>query len=286
MNCIFFLPIGGVLQARNLLKTLFVFICGMGISAQATESPTATIRVCLDNQDYPPYFFGADAERAEVSGKGMMLDLINMSANHTGVAMVFIRKPWRRCLADIKSGHSDASGPLIWSKARALGAHFPTDSQGNAVSKSALWSVDYRVFSRNEAKLSWDGQSFRGIRYGVAAPLGHVSHKKLKAMGVLPSSSFTVIEGLTMVSRGFLDGFVNESLSGQFLMVQLGVDENVSAQAVPFLTTELYLAFSHQFTAKNPTLVEGFYRTFADYGSEWRRGLIEHYIPNRSEIDK
>lgn len=275
-----------VLAFNGFLKTLFIPIWILSLSAVAAASPSGnSIRLCLDSENYPPYFFNDESGVGTRQEKGMIVDLIRLSAGYSGYSVEFFRKPWRRCLADIKSGLVDASGPVIWSKARELWAVFPKDTQNNVRQESALWSVQYRVFSRNDSALRWDGERFSGIRYGVAAPLGHISHKKLKAMGILPSSTFNVVEGMTMVSRGFLDGFVNESLSGQFLIEQLGLGEKLSLQATPFLSTELYLVFSSKFMAERSIAVEQIFETLATQGPAWNAQLLQRYMPEKSSIE-
>lgn len=270
---------------NGLLSFCLSLICGLSSAAtNAAESSQNPIRVCLDSQNYPPYFFGADLGREDLAGKGMMLDLIRMSADYAQQPVKFTRKPWRRCLADIKSGHADASAPLMWSKARELWAVFPKNDRNEVVPESALWSVQYRVFVRSDSELRWDGHRFSGIRYGVGAPLGHVSHKKLKAMGVLPASTFNVVEGITMVSRGFLDGFVNESLSGQVLMNQLDVNETVSFLETPFIMSELYLIFSKKYQAENPSAVEKVYQAIAVHGEPWKAELVKRYVPEEARL--
>ncbi|MGH1370783.1 MAG: hypothetical protein ACRBBW_02025 [Cellvibrionaceae bacterium] len=244
----------------------------------AAQSQKVPIRICIDSEDYPPYFFETSSEGSQ----GMILDLIRMSVEHTEHSIEFTRKPWRRCLSDVKSGYVDASGPVIWSKARSLWAQFPTDNLNQVMPESALVSVQYRVFTRSDSALRWNGTHFSGIRYGVGAPIGHISHKRLKAMGILPASSFTVEEGLTMVSRGFLDGFVNESLSGQSLINQLDIASNVSVLSPPFLSTELYLVFSHQFVADNPEVPDEVYQALALKGGLWREQLLKAYVSQAS----
>ncbi len=83
-----------------------------------------------------------------------------------------------------------------------------------------------------------------------------------------------------MVSRGFLDGFVNESLSGQALLDQLGLDKGVYAQSSSFLSSELYLVFSRQFVHKNAGVAEDFYQALATNSAQWKEQLLRQYVPD------
>jgi len=170
------------------------------------------LRICLEVEDYPPYFFRAKNDSQSSERIGILLELIDQCAQSAGVEVEYLSKPWRRCLADVRGNRVDAIAPVIWSQARQEWGKFPLDGNNRLMTEAALLSVDYPVFTHRNSTLKWDGERFTGIRYGVAAPLGHVAHRRLKHMGVLPASAFTVVDGLTMVSRGFLDGFVAEAM--------------------------------------------------------------------------
>ncbi len=241
------------------------------------EPDVDRLRICLEVEDYPPYFFKPEFEAIDAGRTGILLDLIDKCAEAVGVEVEYVSKPWRRCLADVKDNRVDAIAPVIWSHARQALGHFPMDDSNQLAAKAALLSVEYAVFTHRDSPLIWDGERFTGIRYGVAAPLGHLAHRRLKHMGVLPASAFTVADGLTMVSRGFLDGFVAESLSGRFIANKQGFDSLIVEADQPFLSTELYLVFSHGYAEAQPQLMNKIWESLTDNGPQWRSSLMRHY---------
>ncbi|GEM_PF-1602286 len=263
---------------RYLILWIFSIVPSLASNAVAeVETRVDRLRICLEVEDYPPYFFKPENEGRYTERTGILLELIDRCAEATGVEVEYLSKPWRRCLADAKDNRVDAIAPVIWSQARQEWGRFPVDEDNRLDPEAALLSVDYPVFTHRDSSLKWDGERFTGIRYGVAAPLGHVAHRRLKHMGVLPASAFTVVDGLTMVSRGFLDGFVAESMSGRFIAKNQGYDNLIVEIEPVFLSTELYLVFSSGYAESRPEVVDQMWKSLMHNGEEWRNASLRYY---------
>jgi len=75
------------------------------------------IAICIDNQSHPPYFY--------LDKDGTMQILLKMSAAKIGLELAFHPVPAKRCLEEVRTGVSDATGAVAITPLSQSVAVFP-----------------------------------------------------------------------------------------------------------------------------------------------------------------
>lgn len=114
----------------------------------------------------------------------------------------------------------------------------------------------------------WDGKSFSKLRTGIGAPLGYVVHQMLKQQGALSPKQLAHREGLNLVAKKRLDGYVMDGLIAQRLIAELQLDEALTIDPRPYYQAYLYIPFSRRFFERNPEKVQAFWSQLKSAGGQ------------------
>ncbi len=233
-----------------------------------------SLRVCYENQSYPPFLLGV--ETTPQDNPGILLELIQMAAAEVSVDVQFYRRPWKRCIADLEYGKSDALFAAIWKADREKWAVFPK-ADGRVDSSRSLWHVQYPIFVKRGTALTFDGVIFAGIQFGLSAPIGYVANDKLSEMAALAPGSHDIENGLKLVSLGRMDGYVVETYIGRSTVSTLGLNDSITVLPVPFLEADWFLPVSHNYYQQHQETAEALWSALARVRRDSANALMDKY---------
>lgn len=248
-----------------LLSRLICFlIVGVGFLplSQAGSALPDEMTFCYENQDYLPFIRQAE-DGLVIEGKnGVLTDLVIQTTKELGIEATFINKPWKRCIVLLQSGEVDGIFAAIWQPERDEWGLFPK-SGSVPDERFKIWQVDYQIYSQSDTELLWNGERFQGVVTGISAPLGYVAEQKLIQLGAKSRASYLPADGLHLVAKRRLDGYVLESSIGNYLIRSEGLTSQVAPLSLPFFSANWYLPLSHNFAKKYPQAPELFWQALA-----------------------
>ena len=229
---------------------------------------------CLENQQVPPFLLGtADI----VEGKnGIVGDLLFISSQTSNLPIKFNRRPWKRCIEELKHGKVDAVAAFVFSEDRDNWSAFPKTN--GELDDRFFYQSNYMVFTYPGSQISWDGESMLPKTAKVQSIPGYVADQMLQDMGFIPSAPLQPKKALELVSRGLLDGFVMEALIGQTILNDLGLADKVIALETPFSSQYWYAAFSKQAYEERPEDIEAFWTALKAARIEHSKALFDLYL--------
>lgn len=231
-------------------------------SADETDMPKE-MTFCYENQDYLPFIRHVSGDLVSEGKNGVLPDLVLQATKKLGIKANFVSKPWKRCIVLLQAGEVDGIFAAIWQPERDKWGVFPKIKK-QLNDRYKIWQVNYQVYSRKDSALEWDGQVFTGVVTGISAPLGYVAESKLHQQGVKSRTSYLPADGLHLVAKHRLDGYVLESSIGDYLIRSEGLDTDVQPLPIPFFSADWYLPLSHRIAKKYPQAPERFWRALAE----------------------
>lgn len=239
-----------------------------------------TLRLCYQLQDHPP--FTLPANNAQAPGPGILLELIQAAATESQLAIAWQRLPWKRCILALQKGEVDGIFPTIWQAERDAWGQFPgRDRQRDlpVQRQYRLWQADYPIATRRDTSLSWDGQRFANLKYGLNSPLGYLTHQRLADLGALANVSLQPEKALQLVASGRLDGFVIERNISLALIKELQLQEQLQFLPLPLLQADWHLPLSHPFYQRHPQLAMRFWQALGQQRETREAELRQRYLP-------
>ncbi len=235
--------------------------------------------ICYENVHYPPFMYEKD--KVPASKPGILLELLKQP--ELGVTFRYQRKPWKRCIKMVTEGRADGIFAAIWLEERDQWGRYPPVGKQDGVpadSRYRLWQAEYRIFVNHTTSLSWDGQRFSGIMdQGISAPPGYVAEKRLRALDVFAPGEHRALEGLKLVAKGRLDGYVIEYYTGLQTIQRLppSMKPALDTLSIPFFKADWFLVFSHRFVNDHPELAQSVWQGLKDISPEIRTKIIRKY---------
>jgi len=228
------------------------------------------VTFCYEDRNFPPYIFSTSNNEQP---KGLMLDLISLSAKDAGITVKFITKPWLRCQKLVKQNQANALLAMIQTQQRSQVFAFPKIKKSK---QAYLFKGEYAIFIQKNGPFDLDKTKHLLInknglnlsvyyplaKYGLSAPLGYVVRKILEDKNVLSSLNLTPIQGLKFVANGKLDGFVIDRKIGIYLSKELQLDHKLMATKHSLLKTKWHAAFNKEFYQTHQKPIDNFWYAF------------------------
>lgn len=255
---------------RPVLSVLITLLVGSFVHS----SERAPLTVCYEDQHTPPFWLGVDApQRGE---GGILTEYLFLTAERLNQPLIFQRMPWKRCLSDLMHGKVDATFAMIYTDERDQWAAYP---KSNGVPDNRyLYNASYPVFVSLQSELQWDGTAFTPENVIVQSVPGYVAERKLMDMGLSPVLDLQPKDALPLLVKNRLDGYIVESLIGQSLLKELGLNDQIIPLAATFLEQPWYLTFSKQRYAADPASVEEFWTVLNEIRQAEGAAITDMYL--------
>lgn len=241
----------------NIVKSLLI----LGLTSAPALS--AEVSICIENEAYPPLINGTHS--LPVNNPGHSIKVAQIAAQRAGISLRFVRRPWARCLQMVSHGKINGLLPSIKTEQRNDMYAFPSDNK--LFLNRALYHIFYSVNDQRadfyeELAKSKDKPSrlIPTLKYGIAAPYGYIAYARLKQLNLLSSHDYTLEQGLKMVAKGKLDGYVVIKSIGEQRAQELGVYSQIKATKSAFLQEQLYIVFNKRFYANNQRRINDFWK--------------------------
>jgi polar amino acid transport system substrate-binding protein len=257
----------------SMLLVLLALFIAQPAQVEADEVKDPAIHFCYEAADQLPYVGPIGPQ----GRPGILIELIQQAAKDAGLRPSFTRRPWKRCMFNLKAGQSDGIFAVVWQAERDGWGHFPKTESGTLEREWRLWTARYYVYAHKESTLSWDGEKFEGLSFGVSSPLGYVINKRLVDMKVASTESHSVEEGFSLLKLNRLDAYVIDELAGDKQVARLDAKDVLIKHPIPFYKSDWYLPLSHSFVARYPRQAEMFWQSLQKLRLERSDSLIEKY---------
>ena len=233
------------------------------------------VTFCYEDRNFPPYIFSTSNNDQP---KGLMIDLILLSAKDAGFTVNLISKPWLRCQKLVKQNQANALFAMIQTNERSQIFAFPKNKN---LQQPYLFQGEYALFIQKGGPFDLDKTQnplinknglnldvyYPLAKYGLSAPLGYVVRTILKDKNVLSSLNLTPIQGLKFVANGKLDGFVIDRQIGTYLSKELNLEHKLTATKHSLLQTKWHAAFNKEFYQMNQKKIDEFWNAFERHRS-------------------
>ncbi|RVU35388.1 hypothetical protein EOE67_14530 [Rheinheimera riviphila] len=182
-----------------------------------------------------------------------------------GIAVQLHNMPWVRCLHAVSKGDVDGAIGVGWNAERSHNMHFPLQVNGEPDPALALFSVNYFVYSHAEGDLQWDGQQFRQVKFGIAAPKGFIVAQMLQQMGVFNPLEAEIDAAIMLTINRRIDGFVQARMVAEGQIAQSKDAKLIKRLEPVFFRQPLYLVFSKQAMQRDPAQLTQIWQTIPEF---------------------
>jgi len=164
-------------------RVLLLLACLLSVAPALAEAPPKSVRVVLDD-NYPPYVFrGADG-----SVQGILPELWQLWARHTGIAVELQAMDWARALETMAGGHADIIDTIFRTEAREKLYDF----------SKPYAAIEVSLFFHKSISGIADAESARGFTIGVKD--GDACIDYLKTKGISDFKRYPSYESMVKVA--------------------------------------------------------------------------------------
>lgn len=232
-------------MCRFLVASFFV----LATSFQAMDSYAKTIKICVVDTPIPPFSF-PDRE-------GQAQRVVRIAIEKQGWQAEFQVVPVNRCRAGLKFGEFDATAVFPVTATNREVAVFP--SKGAAVdSAMALGIAKAFAYRRVGSQANWDGHAFNGVKSPILFPLGISAIEAKLATLKIPysDSAKTMPQIFNMLILKRADIVVGKEYEAEEVAQTDEFRDKVERLPEPFISIEMYVAFSRQFYLREKATAE------------------------------
>ncbi len=156
--------------------------------------------------------------------RGIDIDIVREAGKRAGYIVEFTQTPWKRMIGRIKSSVDDGGFPLFYRPEREKFAVFSTVPIRMA--RFSMFIASDRTEATDfEGMKAYEGKTVGQIRgLGVSAAFAH----ELKEYRIRHVEVDSTDQGLQMLIRGRLDGFVNDTLTTQYMISKVNLSSQVT----------------------------------------------------------
>lgn len=253
----------------NIFKSILI----LGLAS--TPAISAEVSICIENEAYPPLINGTNSLPSD--NPGHSIRVAKIAAQRAGITLKFVRRPWARCLQMVNQGKTNGLLPSIKTNERNQMYAFPSNNE------LFLNKAQYHIFYSAKDKRKHFYEALANskdkpitvtpeLKYGIAAPYGYIAYAQLKRLNLLSNHDYTLEQGLQMVAKGKLDGYVVIKSIGEQRAKELGVYDKIKVTDSVFLQERLYVVFNNRFYTNNQNKIDEFWRQLPDIRLE----ILDH----------
>lgn len=215
----------------------------------ATGPATATtLSLCMDEADFAPFTYAKK--------EGTFQVLIKMAAKRANLAVAFHIVPWARCRERLARGDYAAAVALSATPVSLRFAAFPTRNE-QIDPTQALGATTAHVFRRAGSKAAWNGKTFTNVSFLlIPSAYGDMQAVALRLGVKYDDGAKDIRQNFQKLLGKHGDVAIAYLNDGRKLLADPEFRGKIEMLPEPFFTTYYYLAFSKQFFAKSPNIVQ------------------------------
>ncbi|OAN64855.1 hypothetical protein A6A05_18900 [Magnetospirillum moscoviense] len=240
---------------RLFLRVAVVAVMALAAPVAWAADPAPVVRVVFNTDPNPPIAYGSGTA-IDPDKPSLIVELLRMVGERTGIVFEFQRVPWQRGLYLIEHGQADAIFASSYSPERARYGAYPM-VDGKPDERRKIYQQSYSLFVRKGADLRWTGDGISGLRAPVGAFPNFAVVPMLQEKNVPLDLEPSVVGNLRKLAGGRIDAYAEIDTLAEAAIKENGAEfEGIVKLAPPLRTTPYYLMFSKLFQAANPALVE------------------------------
>lgn len=214
------------------------------------------VRLCHDDADNFPWL--------EKNGQGLNNKLIDLASIKSGVKVVQIPLPWKRCLNNIASGEVDGGFAASYSDERETFAAYPKTPDGKPDPSRRLKTDGYSLYRAKGTAAHWDGKQFVNLTGRIGSQLGYASAAELRKHGAVVYESNDSPEiAMKHLIAGDLQLLALMTFEGDEQLNDPEVARKVEKIPSPFTGKPYFVIFNKDYHRANRKLAEAFWTGLA-----------------------
>lgn len=225
-----------------------------GAVAHAAE-PAPVVRVVFNTAPNPPIVYGTGTA-IDPDKPSLIVELLRMVGDRTGITFEFQRVPWQRGLYMIEHGQADAIFAASVTEDRFRYGAYPMKA-GIVDESRSIYQMSYSLFVRRGSGVHWNGHQISGLRAPVGAIPEFAVVPALREMGVALDLEPSAVGNLLKLDGGRIDAYAEiETLANAAIRANPSKFANIEKLSPPLRTTPYYLMFSKIFYQADPEIAE------------------------------
>lgn len=228
------------------------FTAWVGVGAQGDKALQPFV-FCYQDIELFPNYTGPSADVPE-DDRGVVVELVELTAQRAGLKPTFVRHPWNRCLSLMRQGLVD-SVVASYREERLPSVVYPLKDGEPDITKLITFS-GYYLYQRAGSPDQWDGTRFTSGELIIGAPLGYSITTELKNQGheIVTASSTKGL--LQMLAHGRLGAVAAPGAAADNLIRSTPeLFSDIRKVAAPLKINPYFIVFSHAFHAAHPDKV-------------------------------
>lgn len=223
------------------MKSLFLLSCLTLSLYSPLSAAQENVKLCFDNEDAYPSTLK--------NGTGLSFYLLNMVADRLNISFTYKALPWKRCLKEVQAGSYDGVIGIAYLPERRSIAAFPINNQAEPQHEYRLLTTTRSVYRHKDSTSFWDGQQFSTLQGPVGVQAGYLAANILKQKKIpIEDSSQSVDDLFRKLDMGIIQiAVAEERQSARSLKSHPEYAETIEKLPQPFLVSDLFLAFSHDY---------------------------------------
>lgn len=236
---------------RRVALVLAMLLC---TSARAAE-PAPVVHVVFNTTPNPPIVYG-EGTAIDPDKPSLIVEMLRMVSQRTGIAIEFQRVPWQRGLYMIETGQADAIFASSFTTDRLRYGAYPM-KDGQVDPRRKIYQMTYSLFVRRDSTVGWTGTEITGLNKPVGITQNFAIEPDLKAMGVPLESEVNTISNLRKLAHGRIDAYAElETLAEAAIKAAPEEFRDIVKLPLPLRTKPYYLMFSKALTTTRPDIAE------------------------------
>lgn len=254
---------GKAIRAGTILLRVSCLIFALMAAGpgRAAEQPPV-IHVVFNTAPNPPIVYGSGTA-IDPDKPSLIVEMLRMVSQRTGIAMEFQRVPWQRGLYMIENGQADAIFASSFSQDRLGYGVYPM-KDGQADPGRMIYQMAYSLFVRRGSDVAWTGKDITGLRAPVGATPEFAIVPVLRVMDIPLELEPSITSNLRKLVKGRIDAYAEiETLAEAAIKSDPAEFGDIVKLPTRLRVTPYYLMFSKTFTQAHPGVAEKVWETIA-----------------------
>ena len=236
------------------LGRLYLLVFGLLTAAPCRAAPEPPLRLCFEDVEQRPW--------SQPDASGLNFDLLRRVQSLLNEHFIFLAKPWKRCLSELRLGQVDGVVGAADSTDRRAFARIPQLADGREDGTRALFEDQALVFLRVGGQGRWNGRELDSPGKVVVVQSGYLVGQQLRDKGYIPNEQVkSAADALRMLTSGAYDVAVLQGLEASKLAREdPRFKGRVQQAALPYSTVSLHLMVARSIYQRDPQRIEAIWQ--------------------------
>lgn len=237
-------------------------------------------RIAFEDKDSPDH---TGTSTVPTENPGIIVEMVQMLPASLGgeIRVLLLRRPWARCLAELETGQVDAIFSSSFKPERMKIGLYPMKN-GQPDRALRIDTKSYKLYTRADAGLSWDGQRFTGPErpLELVAMRGYAIIDELRKLpGVSVSEVDRAEVAFRMLLAGRAHGFAQLSEAADHVLRKTPEFARAIVKLEPpLMSKDYFLQISHAFHKRHPKLSARIWQALGEIRHSEQERLVAKYL--------